>query len=288
MEQGVLFSVALPLSLFIIMAGMGLTLTPRDFRNVFITPKATVFGIIGQIILLPLVALALALLLNLPPALAIGLIVIAACPGGTTSNLFVYLGRGDLALSIVLTVVASLITILTLPLITGWALAGFRDADEVIALPIGSTMVTLFAIILLPVMIGMSIRHFYTAFAAKAERFVSIFGFVVLVVIIAIVLVDLGDQAVSMFKQAGVAVILLNLAGVGLGLLGGRAIGLAPAQRFAVAVELGIKNGTLGLMVTLTLLQSEAMSVPAAAYSLVMFIVGFFMLALARRAGLRR
>src|SRR5690606_28072981 len=115
MEQGVLTEIGLPAALFVIMVGMGMTLTPRDFHEVLVAPRATLFGLLAQVLALPVISFGLAWLLSLPPALAVGLVVIAACPGGTTSNLFAYLGRGDVALSIILTVLASLITIITLP-----------------------------------------------------------------------------------------------------------------------------------------------------------------------------
>ena len=125
MDQASLVEIGLPAALFLIMVGMGLTLTPKDFREVLIAPRATVYGLVAQIVLLPLVGVGLAMTLDLSPALAVGLVIIAACPGGTTSNLFAFLGRGDVALSIVLTVAASLVTVVTLPMFTSWALGHF-------------------------------------------------------------------------------------------------------------------------------------------------------------------
>ena len=288
MGSNALIDVGLPVSLFLIMVGMGMTLTPKDFREVVIAPRGTFFGLLAQILLLPIIALGVALGLDLSPALAVGLIVIAACPGGTTSNLFVYLGRGDVALSIVLTVLASLITIVTLPAFTGWAQERFQDADKVLELPVLRTIITLFVIILLPVAIGMTLRHFRQDWAVKGEKLVSVFGLLVLVAVIVMLLVDLGGEALVLLRQGGAAVILLNLIGLGLGLFGGRLIGLSRPQAFTVAIELGIKNGTLGLMVTLTLLQSDAMSVPAAVYGVMMFLFGFLMIGYARLTGIGR
>jgi BASS family bile acid:Na+ symporter len=268
------------------MVGMGMTLTPKDFREVAIAPRGTFFGLLAQILLLPLIALGVALALELSPALAVGLIVIAACPGGTTSNLFVYLGRGDVALSIVLTVLASLITIVTLPAFTGWALERFPD--KVLELPVLRTIITLFVIILLPVTVGMTIRHFRQDWAEKGEKAVGLLGLLVLVAVIVLLMVELGEEALDLFRKAGLSAVILNVAGLVLGLVGGRLIGLNRDQAFTVAIELGIKNGTLGLMVTLTLLHSEAMSVPSAVYGVLMFVFGFLMIGYARLTGIGR
>jgi len=289
MDQATLIEIGLPAALFLIMVGMGLTLTPKDFREVLVAPRATVYGLVAQIILLPLVGVGLAIGLDLSPALAVGLIIIAACPGGTTSNLFAFLGRGDVALSIVLTVAASLITVVTLPMFTSWGLGHFRDnSDLVLELPVLRTILTLVVIILVPVSIGMTIRHFREGWAVKGEKLVSVFGLLVLVAVIVMLLVDLGAEALVLLRQGGAAVILLNVIGLGLGLFGGRLIGLSRPQAFTVAIELGIKNGTLGLMVTLTLLQSEAMSVPAAVYGVMMFLFGFLMIGYSRITGIGR
>lgn len=289
MGSSALIDVGLPISLFLIMVGMGMTLTPKDFREVAIAPKGTAYGLICQILLLPLVAFGVAVAMNLSPALAVGLIVVAACPGGTTSNLFVYLGRGDVALSIVLTVIASLITIVSLPAFTGWALEHFNEgAAKSIELPVLRTVITLIVIVLLPVGIGMAIKHLKPVWAEKGEKAVGLLGLFVLIAVIALLLVKLGDEAFELFRKAGVSAIILNLAGIVLGMLGGRLIGLSRDQAFTVAIELGIKNGTLGLMVTLTLLHSEAMSVPSAVYGVLMFGFGFLMIAYARFTGVGR
>ena len=288
MDQATLIAVGLPAALFLIMVGMGLTLTPKDFREVLVAPRATLYGLVAQILLLPMVGVGLALWLDLSPALAVGLVVLGACPGGTTSNLFAFLGRGDVALSIVLTVAASLITIVTLPMFTSWALGHFQDSERVLELPVLRTIITLFVIILIPVMLGMTLRHFRRDWAEKGEKLVSVFGLLVLVAVIALLLIDLGEEALVLLKQGGAAVILLNVIGLALGMLGGRLIGLDRPQAFTVAIELGIKNGTLGLMITLTMLQSEAMSVPAAVYGVLMFLFGFLMLGYSRVTGIGR
>ncbi len=277
MESSPLISAGLPIALFIIMIGIGMTLTLRDFRQVAVYPKGMIVGTFAQILLMPVVAFGLAWLFGVSPAIAVGLVIIAACPGGTTSNLFVLLARGNIALSIVLTVSASLITILTLPLFTNMALQHFMGTEENISLPVGKTIAMLVVIVLLPVAIGMLVRTRKPELARKAESLVSIFGGIVLAVLIVALLYGVRDQMWDLLKQAGPSTIALNVAGIVLGLLAGRVAGLTQRESLAVAVELGVKNGTIGLMVTLTLLESSTMSIPAAVYGVLMFPIGFLL-----------
>lgn len=275
MESSPLISAGLPIALFIIMIGIGMTLTVRDFRQVAVYPKGMIVGTVAQILVMPLIAFMLATLLAVPPAIAVGLVIIAACPGGTTSNLFVLLSRGNIALSIVLTVSASLITILTLPLFTNIALQHYMGTEENIVLPVWKTVGMLIGIVLFPVAIGMVVRTRKPEVARKAESIVSIFGGIVLAVLIVALVYGVRDQIWELLKQAGPATLLLNVAGIGLGLAAGRVAGLTQRESLAVAVELGVKNGTIALMVTLTLLESSAMSIPAAVYGVLMFPIGF-------------
>lgn len=275
MESSPLISAGLPVALFIIMIGIGMTLTLKDFRLVAVYPRGLLVGTVAQILLMPAAAFALAYVFGVAPAIAVGLVIIAACPGGTTSNLFVLLARGNIALSIVLTVSASLITILTLPLFTNIALQHYMGTEEDIVLPVWKTVGMLIGIVLFPVAIGMVVRTRKPEVARKAEGIVSIFGGIVLAVLIVALVYGVRDQIWELLKQAGPATILLNLAGIGLGLAAGRVAGLTQRESLAVAVELGVKNGTIALMVTLTLLESSAMSIPAAVYGVLMFPIGF-------------
>nr|WP_221191774.1 bile acid:sodium symporter family protein [Microbulbifer rhizosphaerae] len=278
-----MISIGLPISLFIIMTGIGMTLTARDFHQVTVKPTGLIVGTIAQILVMPLVAFALCWILGLPPAIAVGLVVIAACPGGTTSNLFTLLARGNVALSIVLTVSASMITILSLPFFTNYALQAYFGTQREIVLPFVRTAATLSAIVLLPVVIGMGVRAWLPRLASRAEGAVSIFGGLVLAVLVIGLVYGIRDRFVELLVQAGPSAILLNLVGVAVGLLSSRAAGLSRREALAVATELGVKNGTLGLMVTLTLLHSSEMSIPSAVYGVLMFPIGFLLAAYGRR-----
>lgn len=283
MQASPLISIGLPIALFIIMIGIGMTLSLRDFKLVGLYPKGIVVGTVAQIILMPLVAMLLIALFNVEPAIAVGLIIIAGCPGGTTSNLFVLIARGNVALSIVLTVIATLITIITLPLLTNFALGYYMGSEEHITLPLDQTIGMLLVLVLLPVLSGMGIRSRAPALADKAEGYVSIFGGVVLAVLIAGLVYGSRGQIVELTKQAGPATAMLNLSGIALGLLASRVAGLSQRESLAVAMELGIKNSTIALLITLSLLESSTMSIPAAAYGVLMFTFGFILTVYGRR-----
>src|SRR5699024_1656987 len=282
MEQSALISIGLPVSLFLIMMGMGLTLTLRDFKAAGTASWPLTYGTMLQVAILPLVAFGIAIMLGLSAAMTVGLVLIAACPGGSTSNLFAFLGRGDVALSIILTVVASLVVIVTLPFFVNWAMARVMDETVAFQLPVLETIATLVVIIIVPVIIGMTIQHFAPNFSAKAEKGVGVIGDVVMVAIILALAVEVGEGAWGRIREAGLAAALLNVAGIILGLLGGRFFGLTSQQAFTVAVEVGIKTGMLGLTVAVTLLNSQEISVASAVYSVMMFAFGLLMIAYGR------
>ena len=283
MQSSPLISLGLPISLFIIMIGIGMTLTPRDFRQVAVYPKGIIVGTLSQILLMPALAFLLIPLFGLSPAIAVGLVIIAACPGGTTSNLFALMARGNVALSIVLTVVANLITIISLPLLANLALGMYMDASEEIYLPLDRTIGTLVLIVLLPIAIGMGLKSRFPEQAHRAEGAVSIFGGVVLAALVVALVYGVRNEIGSLLAQAGPATVLLILLGIGVGLLAGRIAGLTQRESMAVAMELGIKNATIGLLITVNLLGSETMSIPSAVYGVLMFFFGFLLILLGRR-----
>lgn len=284
MDQNPLVDVVVPFALFIIMVGIGLSLTKKDFSREFKAPRSLIIATLGQVLLMPLIGLGIALALSLPPMLAVGLMIIAACPGGTTSNLITYLARANVALSIVLTVIASLVAIVTLPIATNLTLQWQPSvADGVPELPVLNTIATLVAIVLLPVGIGMVIRARWPKQAATAERAVSVLGTVILAVLLLGIAFSLGSEAWTMLAQAGVAALLLSLAGTILG------IGLAVAGRLpidsvlAVGIELGQKKSTLGILIGATLLGSHELAVPSAVYGLVSFAPALLVIGYGRR-----
>ncbi len=274
MEATVLTKVVLPLALFVIMLGMGLALSMADFKRVSKAPRAFAIGLGAQMILLPIIGFGIATALSLPPALAVGLMVLALCPGGTTSNLYAYLARGDLALSISLTATASLIAPFTLPIIGSVALQHFMGEDTAVTLPLGKTIIQLVAITVVPVSIGMLIRAKATPFALRAERVVKITSAIFLVAVIAGIMRNVWSQLPAFFADAGLATLLLNVITMGCGYGLAKAAKLTKPQSVTIGLEVGLQNGTTALLVTGTILQNATMSIPPAVYSLIMFATG--------------
>jgi BASS family bile acid:Na+ symporter len=272
MESGnVITQVFLPVSLAFIMFSVGLELAAKDFKRVAVQPKDFLIGALSQVVLLPLVAFLLLSVWRIDPALAVGVMIIAACPGGVTSNLMTYLARGDTALSVSLTAVISLLAIVTLPLIVGLSISHFMDAATAPDLSIGATVGGVFAITAVPVIIGMTVNHFAPAFARKFERTARIVASLLFVVIIAGAIFAERDNIVGYFLQAGPVTLALNLTMMALALAIARVAGLGARQRTAITLECGLQNGTLAVFVAATLIGSREMMVPGAIYSLLMF-----------------
>ncbi|MEL7146555.1 MAG: bile acid:sodium symporter family protein, partial [Bacteroidota bacterium] len=236
-------------SLFIIMFGMGLSLTASDFKQIFVTPKAILTGLVNQLVLLPLVAFALVAVFPTSPEIAIGVIILAACPGGPTSNLITHLAKGDLALSVSLTAISSFITLLTIPFLTNLGLQTVLGQNTVIQLDIVSTIIQVFAIVIIPIILGMSIRAWKSTFANKMERPVRMASAVVFVLVLVGIIVKEIDKLPDYFAQAGLITLLLNLATMGLGLLSARIMKLSFKQGVSISIESGIQNGTLAISI---------------------------------------
>lgn len=279
MSGEVLKQVALPLALFAVLFGMGLSLVPEDFRWVFRHPKAKLVGLACQLVLLPAIAFALALLFRLPGELAVGLMLLAACPGGATSNVITHLARGDTALSVSLTAVSSTVCVFTIPWIVGGAMEWFLDGSAAVSLPFWKTLGQLTIVTILPIICGMAVRAARPALAMRLERPAGILALVFLVLIIAAAVAREKDLA-HQFAVAGPAAISLNILTLAMGFAAGWAFGLTKPQRITVAIESGIQNGTLALAIALGLLDSARIAMPAVVYSLVMFATGGLMIAL--------
>ncbi len=275
MDQSPLVEIGLPIALFVIMVGIGLTLGVADFRREARAPRAMIVGALAQVVGMPVLAFAIAALLGLSAPLTLGLVILAAAPGGTTSNLVALLSRANVALSIVLTVVASVVTILTLPLAANLALAWrAEDADVVVRVPLLDSIGLLLGIVLVPVLLGMVVHARRPQAAVRLEPVVSAFGAVVLILLIVGIAIDLRDELPTLIAQAGPAALLLNLAGIGLGLAMG-VFGLGGRDRRTFAAELGVKNGTLAILIAVTVVGDETVAAPAAVYSVLMYLTAF-------------
>lgn len=271
MESNFVTGVLLPLSLAFIMFGMGLGLTVADFKRVFIFPKAVFIGITLKILFIPIVAFLMLMAIPTDPALAVGFMLLAACPGGATSNLLTKFSKGDVALSITLTAIASAITVATIPLTVNLSLGYFMEGDPV-KLDLVETMVKIIGITVIPVAIGMAVRYFAANFTDKAEKPVRLISAVLLVLIIIAAIWKDKDNLSEFALSMGPMTLVLNVVALALGYFVSRLFNLSKEQSTTVAVETGIVNGTLGIMVGATLLKDPSMPIPSAVYSLVMFI----------------
>jgi BASS family bile acid:Na+ symporter len=287
MESNSLTSVLLPLALAIIMLGMGLGLTPTDFRRIGRHPKAITVGLISQMVVLPLIGVLIVWWLPLPPAIAVGLLVLAICPGGPSSNLITYLAKGDVALSVSLTALTSLFSVVTIPVLANLALRILMGAQAEIQLPLGPTMLQILLITLVPTAFGMALRRRWPATAIRLEPRVSRLAAGLLGLIILVLLVREGSKLPEFIWKAGLGVVLLNGLGTVAGFLAGRLLGLPATQQICLAVEVGIQNCTLAIAITAGLLGQPEMAVPAALYGLWMNITGLAVVRLGRRIAAR-
>jgi BASS family bile acid:Na+ symporter len=265
-----LTTVGLPIALAIIMFGLGLDLTVGDFRRVGRHPRAVAVALGCQLVLLPAICFGLVVLLDLPPLLGIGMLLLAASPGGTSANLFSHLFRGDVALNITLTAINSVIALFTLPLVTGLAIEYYDRGDEV-SLPF-SEVVSVFAIVLVPVAIGMLVRSRAPGFAGRMDRPVRIGSAVILAVLVLGILVDQRDNVGEYLADVGVAAALFCAISLVLGYVVPKAAGVREEQAIASSMEIGVHNATLAIFVAVDVLDETEISVPAAVYSIFMFV----------------
>jgi BASS family bile acid:Na+ symporter len=283
MQSSLLTSLLLPIALGVIMLGLGLGLTVADFRRVARYPRAVLIGLFLQMGVLPWVAAGLALLLRLPPELAVGLMLLAASPGGATANIYSHLARGDVALNITLTAINSVLCLVTLPLILNLSLEYFMGAGQYVPPPV-QKIVEVAVIIIVPVLIGMLVRAFAPTFADRMEKPIRVLSLLVLLLLIVAAVAKEWSVLLAYFGAVGVACLLFNLISMGAGYTAPLAIRLPRRQAIAIAMEIGIHNGTLAIYIALNVLGNATMSVPAAVYSLLMFFTaGAFAWWLTRR-----
>ncbi|TDC71812.1 bile acid:sodium symporter family protein [Actinomadura sp. GC306] len=271
MNDSALITVGLPVALAIIMFGLGLSLTPGDFRRVARSPKAVIVALVLQMFVLPLVAFGLVVAFDVDPLVAVGVMLLAASPGGTTANLFSHLFRGDVALNVTLTAINSVLAAVSIPLITNLAI-GFFDAEGTLGLQFGK-VVQVVGIVLVPVGVGMLVRGRSDSFAAAADRPVRIFSIVVLVAVSLGAILGERENIVDYVRDVGIVVTLFCLASLTFGYTGARLFRLGREQAIATSMEVGIHNTTVALTIALSVLNSTAVAIPAAVYSIVMYVL---------------
>ncbi|CAN7143089.1 bile acid:sodium symporter family protein [Bosea sp. LjRoot90] len=289
MQASILTDLLLPLAIGIVMLGLGLSLTIADFRRVARYPLAVGFGLFLQVLLLPFAAFTIAIWLKLSPDHAVGLMLLAAAPGGATANIYSHLARGDVALNITLTAVNSLLCLLTLPIVLDLSLDYFLGAGQYVPPP-HRKVVEVAAIILIPVAIGMLLRAKAERFAIRAEKPIKIFSILVLVALIAIAIYMERKALLPSLIAVGGACLAFNLVSMLAGYLAPLALRLPKGQAVAIAMEIGIHNAALAIFIALNVLRNPAAAVVPGIYSLVMYVTAsaFVVLLLRKGANLAR
>jgi BASS family bile acid:Na+ symporter len=263
-------SLLLPLALGIIMFGLGLSLTLSDFARVLRYPRAVFVGLAVQTVVLVGVAYGITQVFALPVALAIGMMLLAASPGGATANIFSHLADGDVALNITLTAVNSVLALFWLPFVLNWSLEHFLGAGQYVPPPT-QKIVEVAAIILLPVTIGMLVRTYAPRISQLAEKPVRIGSVIVLLALIAVAFAGSGDMLAAHIGTIGLACVAFNVISMTAGYVVPRMARLPQRQATAISMEIGVHNTALAIFVALNVLEQDVMAVPAAVYSLVMF-----------------
>lgn len=278
LETGLVTDVLLPLALAIIMFGMGMTLTGADFRRVVQIPRSVATGLAGQVLALPILAMLVAIafhhLLGWSATLVIGLLILACVPGGPTSNLLTFLSRGDVALSVTLTSIVTLASVILTPLLFFGMTRLLFDSAQVVRVPFIDMAALVFAILVVPVGLGMLVRRWRLGWARAAERPVRVASVLIFVAVVAWVIYENRSDFWSLAASSVPAVLTLNLLALGAGVLLARAARLPPDQRRAVAIEVGFQNGTLGITLAVVQLGSPQAAIIPGFYGLVMFLTG--------------
>ncbi len=267
-------TIILAISLIIIMFGMGLSLVKDDFIRLFKKPKAIIVGLINQIILLPIIAYVLIIIFNVGTDIAIGMMILAACPGGPTSNLITYLAKGDAGLSISLTTANSLITIFTIPFIVELALIQFLDANELVQINKLEMILQIFLIVIIPVSLGMTLKNAKPNFADKMNKPVKIASAVVLFLVIIGLVLKKKEDLIPYLQLAGITTFALNITTMLVGYLTAKVARLNLAQSLTISIESGIQNGTMAIAIASGILMNDNYAVAPAVYSLIMFFNG--------------
>ena len=277
-ESNVIIDVILPLSLAFIMFSLGLGLTVKDFSLVFTEPKAFAIGITNQMIVLPIIGFGIATFFGLSGEMAVGLMILACCPGGVTSNILTKLAKGDTALSISYTAVVSVVTVISLPLIVGFSMDHFMGeaAPEIDILGLGITMFLLTA---LPVMLGMSLRRYAVELTEKIEPGASKLAAGLFVIIVIAAIVSEFDTLMDNLGTLGPAVIVLNVMMLGIGWQSATMLSLNDQRATTVAIESGIQNASVGITVGGLIMAPAAgatlstLSLPSGVYGVLMYLV---------------
>ena len=271
-----------PVCLAIIMFGLGLGLTVADFKRVITTPKDFIIGFFGQVIILPIIAFILIHIISIPPEIALGVMVIAAAPGGVTSNILTKFANGDVALSVTLTAVVSLISVITVPLIVynSASFLGFEITKEISMINIAAKM---FFVVTVPVIFGMIVRSLMTDFIVSKTLLTQRLSVILFLVVFISIWVEEWDRIISFITRAGLVALILNITMIFIGYYMAKFLASGLEQRKCISLECGLQNGTLGVFVATQLFDDIVFMVPTAAYALIMFVTSIIFVLIVRK-----
>ena len=278
-------AIGLPIALGIIMFGLGLDLTPKDFARIGKAPKPVLVALACQLLLLPAVCFGLVIAFKLPPVMAVGMMLLAASPGGTVANLYSHLFRGDVALNISLTAINSIVAVISLPIVVNLSIAYFKPGDMTVGLQFAKTL-EVFLIVLVPVMLGMVVRHLAPAFAHKMDKPVRIASALILALMILAVAISQRDVLMAYLGSLVGVTSAFCLLSLTLGYLVPRLLKITQRQAIASGFEVGLHNATLAIVIAQSVLQVPDMALPGAFYGVLMFpLAAGFGFLVARKAG---
>ena len=271
-----------PVCLAIIMFGLGLGLTVADFKRVVTIPRDFIIGFLGQVIILPIIAFILIHIISMPPEIALGVMVIAAAPGGVTSNILTKFANGDVALSVTLTAVVSLISVITVPLIVynSASFLGFEITKEISIINIA---VKMFFVVTVPVIFGMIVRSLMTDFIVSKTLLVQRLSVILFLIVFISIWVEEWDRIISFITRAGLVAFILNITMIFIGYYMAKFLASGLEQRKCISLECGLQNGTLAVFVATQLFDDIAFMVPTAAYALIMFVTSIIFVLIVRK-----
>ena len=271
-----------PVCLAIIMFGLGLGLTVADFKRVITIPRDFFIGFLGQVIILPIIAFILIHIISIPPEIALGVMIIAAAPGGVTSNILTKFANGDVALSVTLTAVVSLISVITVPLIVynSASFLGFEITKEISMINIA---VKMFFVVTVPVIFGMIVRSLMTDFIVSKTLLVQRLSVILFLIVFISIWVEEWDRIISFITRAGLVAFILNITMIFIGYYMAKFLASGIEQRKCISLECGLQNGTLAVFVATQLWDDIVYMVPTAAYALIMFVTSIIFVLIVRK-----
>ncbi|MBN1241048.1 MAG: bile acid:sodium symporter family protein [Gammaproteobacteria bacterium] len=276
-------SEVIPWVLRLVMIGLGLSLTLGDFKRVIVFPKAAAIGLVAQLVGLPLAAFALSLLFDAPPAIAIGLVILAACPSGVTSNAYTFASRADVPLCVTLSAVTSVVTVFTIPFLINLALDVFSADAELAGLPVFDMLRDLIGYTLVPLALGMMIRAWFTSFAEKAVEPIRKSVLYLMIAVLVLGAVSSYREIIEHFATAGLLVLTMNVGTMALGFGLGKLFRLPTPQVVTITFEVGVQNLALSFAITFTMLERPDLAIAGLLYAVIMPATALAFVSIARR-----